>query len=415
MTRWGAGVDPAWVVLLAGVVAALQVGKLPPALPVLQDTLGVSLVQAGFLLSLVQLAGMLLGLFVGLSADGVGLRRSMLLGLGLLGLCSTLGLVARDPADLLALRAVEGTGFLLASLPAPSLIRRLVPPDRLSRALGWWGAYMPIGTALALLAGPLVMDWAGWRLWWAGLGALALGMAAWVWWRVPSDAVWEHSTSTRDRGMSGASAVQVATGAPGRLHRTLAAPGPWLVAGCFAVYSGQWLAVVGFLPSIYTRAGISGSMLGGLTALAAAVNMLGNIASGRLLAAGVGPTRLMNWGYLAMLTGAFIAFGPLFEPMPTLRYGGVLVFSALGGLVPGTLFSLAVRLAPAPDTVSTTVGWMQQWSSFGQFAGPPVVAWVAGMAGGWQWTWLATGISALTGIGLTAIIGRRLRRTPRIE
>lgn len=41
---------PASLVIAAGVVAALHVGKLPPALPALQQVLGVSLVQAGFLL-----------------------------------------------------------------------------------------------------------------------------------------------------------------------------------------------------------------------------------------------------------------------------------------------------------------------------------------------------------------------------
>ncbi|HBK00034.1 MAG TPA: MFS transporter, partial [Delftia acidovorans] len=55
----------------------------------------------------------------------------------------------------------------------------------------------------------------------------------------------------------------------------------------------------------------------------------------------------------------------------------VVLFSAAGGLIPGTLFSMAVRLAPHESTVSTTVGFMQQWSSVGQFAGPPLVAAVA--------------------------------------
>ena len=39
-----------------------------------------------------------------------------------------------------------------------------------------------------------------------------------------------------------------------------------------------------------------------------------------------------------------------------LRYTAVLLFSMVGGLIPGTLFSLAVRLAPGERTVSTTVG-----------------------------------------------------------
>jgi hypothetical protein len=37
---------------------------------------------------------------------------------------------------------------------------------------------------------------------------------------------------------------------------------------------------------------------------------------------------------------------------------------------------MAVRVAPDERTSPTTVGWMQQWSSLGQFAGPPLVAWV---------------------------------------
>ncbi|MFY9513123.1 MAG: MFS transporter, partial [Rubrivivax sp.] len=69
----------ALIVILAGVVAALHVGKLPPAIPVLRDALGLGLVQAGFLLSLVQLAGMTAGAVFGVVADGLGLRRSMLI------------------------------------------------------------------------------------------------------------------------------------------------------------------------------------------------------------------------------------------------------------------------------------------------------------------------------------------------
>jgi MFS transporter, CP family, cyanate transporter len=75
------GPAPALVVVLGGIAAALHVGKLPPALPALREALGVTLVQGGFLLSLVQLAGMSLGLVIGLAADGLGLKRTMVAGL----------------------------------------------------------------------------------------------------------------------------------------------------------------------------------------------------------------------------------------------------------------------------------------------------------------------------------------------
>ena len=85
--------------------------------------------------------------------------------------------VVRDPAVLLVLRAAEGVGFCLPATAGPSLIRRLVPPARLASRLGLWGAYMPLGTALALLAGPLWMTASGWPAWWWLTGALSLLLA----------------------------------------------------------------------------------------------------------------------------------------------------------------------------------------------------------------------------------------------
>ncbi|MCX7251894.1 MAG: MFS transporter, partial [Burkholderiales bacterium] len=136
----------AWLVIVAGVVAALHVGKLPPGIPILRAELGLTLVQAGFLLSVMQVAGMLLGALAGLLADRMGLRRTMLLGLCLLALGCALGATASRVSLLLAARMLEGIGLLLAVLPAPGLIRRLVQgPQALSRLLGAWGAYMPTG------------------------------------------------------------------------------------------------------------------------------------------------------------------------------------------------------------------------------------------------------------------------------
>jgi MFS family permease len=87
-----------------------------------------------------------------------------------------------------------------------------------------------------------------------------------------------------------------------------------------------------------------------------------------------------------------------------------LLFSGVGGLVPGTLFSLAVRLAPGEQQVATTVGWVQQLSALGQFVGPPVVAAVAASAGGWQLTPLVSGLCCVVGAGLAWVVERELGR-----
>jgi hypothetical protein len=114
-----------------------------------------------------------------------------------------------------------------------------------------------------------------------------------------------------------------------------------------------------------------------------------------------------------MAVGAVLAFAPWTASTSLgatgARYFGVLLFSAVGGLVPGTLFSVGVRLAPDESTVSSTIGWMQQWSSIGQFAGPPLAALLAARTGGWESTWCVTVAFAAVGMLLATVIGRALR------
>lgn len=387
---------PSWIIVAAGVSAALHVGKLPPAVAVLQQQLGVSLVQAGFLLSTVQVAGMLLGLVVGLGADRWGLRRSLLSGLALMAVASALGAAATDFKALLALRAAEGLGFLLVAMPAPGLIRRCSEPAQLSGRMGWWGTYMPLGSALGLLLGPWVLAWTSWPWWWL-LMALVSALA-WmaVWLGVPADARTPQAAAPQAMGWRR------------RLARTLRSPGPWLVALSFAAYSGQWMAVIGFLPTVYAQAGLGAALAGTLTAVVALANMVGNVASGRLSQAGWDAARALRLGFGCMALCALLAYvqwhGQPLAPL-WLRFGAVVLFSAAGGLIPGTLFSMAVRLAPDESTVSTTVGFMQQWTSAGQFAGPPLAAAVAMQAGGWQWTWVVTGAMCVAGWWLAGAIG----------
>ena len=220
------------IVVLAGVSAALHVGKLPPALPLLREAFALSLVEAGFLLSLVQLAGMSLGVAVGLLADDIGLRRSMLIGLGTLCCASLAGGLAGSAAMLLLLRAAEGFGLLLTATPAPGLIRRLLAGRGTDAMLGLWSAYMPLGVAAALLAGPWLQDAIGWRGWWWLAGALSLLAAAALLRLVPRDPPQGHAH------------VAAAGAWKARLQRTLGSGGPWLLALAFAVYSSQWRAVV---------------------------------------------------------------------------------------------------------------------------------------------------------------------------
>jgi MFS transporter, CP family, cyanate transporter len=414
------------MVLLVGLCAALHVSKLPPAIAALQAELGLGLVQAGFLLSTVQAAGMALGLAAGLLADKLGYARLMAAGLALLGVASAAGAFASGAAMLIALRGVEGLGFLLAAMPAPALLRQLVAQRGqadVAKWMGLWGAYMPTGATLALLAGPWVLAAFGWRGWWLGLSGLTLavcGAFAWVFWAsIRGNALRAGAADPLANTLFPAASGQGATQANLPAQQTtpawqitLGSRSPWLVALAFCMYSGQWLAVVGFMPVVYAQAGLSAPMAGYLTALAAAANAVGNIAAGKLISKGFSPDVSVKWSFVTMFIGAFLVFADLSWAGLQMPVWGkalaVCVFSGVGGMIPATLFGLAVRLAPSPHTVAATVGWMQQLSALGQFAGPPMVAWWATRMGGWQGTWMITGLCCTVGVALSLPIGRAL-------
>lgn len=396
--RW-----PANFLMLSGVIASFHLGKVSPAIPMLQDSLGFTRVQAGFLLSLMQFAGASVGVLMGMFSDSFGARRSLITGHMLLCASSLLALGASSAGQLLALRAFESLGFLLIVLSTPAMLRIVVPQQRLSFRLGLWGCYMAIGTAAAFFMGPYLIEAFGWKGWWlfpALLSLLAIGLLALA---VPSDRV--------------GSAARAGGAAPGlswrqRLWTVLSCRDPWLVGLAFATYSGPWMAIIGFLPLIYVEAGMTDATAGLLTALASLVNIVGNIAAAVLIHRGVSQRRLLAVGFFFVLTMTIVAFSSATDGLPVLRYIAILLFSAVGGVVPATLFILVVRTAPSDQVIAASVGWMQQLSSFGMLLMPPALARLADLAGGWHWTWVATSLAAVIGFVLAAIVAKPQLEAP---
>ena len=249
-----ARLEPALIVIAAGVCAALHIGKLPPAITTLGEALGLTLVQAGFLLSLVQAAGMTLGLAFGAVADGLGLRRSMIArpvraGGGQRAGRRRDGCAGADGAARRGRLRLPARGAAGARAGAAAGGAAAREPD--ARPVGRLHAVRHRAGA----ADRAAVDrrrWAG-AAGGGGWAALSLAMALVLARAVPAHAGPVGSVCARPR------LPPCGTGWAARLRQTLAAPGPWLVAVTFALYSGQWLAVIGFLPAIYTQAGVSGA------------------------------------------------------------------------------------------------------------------------------------------------------------
>ncbi len=389
-----------FLIVGAGVVSAFQIGKAPAALGHLRADLGFGLVTAGWVISMFNVIGVALGTALGAFSGWMGERRAVLSGLALTASASLLGAVAQGPVLLLATRFVEGLGFLLVAIGVPALIIRLARPADLQLAFGVWGTYMPAGTAAMMMASPLFLGPFGWRgLWIANAVlvaafALALGFATREIAAIPARA---HASAQSLRGLFA------------DMRTTLAARGPLLVALTFASYTLQFIAVLGFLPTVLMeQEGMGQARAATLTAIAIAANALGNLVAGALLHRGVARWLLVASASAVMGVCALGIYSSALS-LPA-RYLLVLLFSTIGGMLPATVLGWAPAMAPEPRLVPTSNGLLVQGSHLGQMIGPPALAAMAVASGSWAWSPSLLVVSAACGVGL-ALSLRHLERS----
>lgn len=387
--------DGVWLaVLAAGIAAAMHIWKIPAALAGIQADLGTTLVQAGLLLGIIQLASVVGGLATAVGGELVGLRRLLLTGLILLSVASTLGALAPTTELLMAARTLEGVGFLLAAVVAPALIRQVSPPQRLNVALASWGAFQGMATLIGLSAGALFLQAAGWREWWLVMALITLLPVPVLLSRVPRDVV------RADAGLR--TALR-------KVGRTVSTRQPWFIGMVFACYTAQWIAVLGFLPSIYRSVGLEGPLPGIFSAVVGGVNAVGALSAGPLIQRGLSERTIIFWTFLAMSAASVATFAVGWETVANgtvIQFVFIAVFSAVGGLIPASVTRYSVRIAPTDGSVAAVLGLTQQIFNVGNFLGPMLFAFLTTSTGGWStiW-WLTCGLSA-AGMTLLAFLGQ---------
>lgn len=111
------------------------------------------------------------------AGDLLGRRKVFIGGLTLFTVASFLGGFAQNPAELLIARAVQGIGGALASPTALALLMTMFAQGReRTRAIGLYTAVSIGGSALGLIAGGMLSEWASWR--WVFFVNVPIGAAA---------------------------------------------------------------------------------------------------------------------------------------------------------------------------------------------------------------------------------------------
>ena len=171
----------------AGLIASSFLGKIAPIGPPLQQDLGLTLAQLGWAVSGITAVAAIFGAGVGVWLARLGARRALTLGLVILAGAGMLTAAGATADLLIAARVVEGFGYLLVVVAAPTLIvRQSRGPDQ-ATALAIWSTFVPVGLAVSAFAGGAAASVIGWRGWLGLIGALPAVAAALVMIALPPD------------------------------------------------------------------------------------------------------------------------------------------------------------------------------------------------------------------------------------
>ena len=152
------------VLALAQFMVVLDVTIANVALPAIQADLGFSALDLQWVVGAYTLTFGGLLLLGGRTADLLGRRRMLSIGLGVFALASLGAGLAPSSGALIAVRALQGAGAALLSPAALSIVTVTFAPGReRGIALGVWGALAGLGGTAGVVAGGLLIDSLGWE------------------------------------------------------------------------------------------------------------------------------------------------------------------------------------------------------------------------------------------------------------
>lgn len=352
-----------WAAIAAGAITTIQITKVSPAMPLIRLDLELGLVAAGWIASVVNLSGAVIGIPSGFVADRFGHRRVMIAGLIFLIIGTFGGSVASSGVLLLVSRFCEGVGYgAIVVAGTPFVVAATNARDR-RFALGLWSAYFPIGNITMLLWASHALDALGWRWFWTANAVLCAAFLL----------LFVALTKS----------VPTVRRAPSPIRWQPLGSGPWLLALILLVKSFASFSLMTWLPTFaidQLGRSVTGAAL--LTAGFVFFFIPANIAGGALVR-----VRGIRAWHLVAIAGVGIGLLPqglFLDDLPlAVRFALLVAYACTAGLIPGVIFGAIPVHAPSVAHIGVATGLIVQCASLGNLIGPPILAKIVVSFGGW--------------------------------
>jgi MFS family permease len=378
------------ILLVAGILAGTQLGKIAPLIGWYQAEVGFSLVLTGWFTAMIGIFVALAALPAGWAIGRTGARASFVVSALVLAAGGVALALLQSPVAVFVARLVEGLGYLVLVIAIPALLNSVPPPRWRATALAVWGGFVPLGFAIGDFLARGLDASANPRLYLAVtvlLFVLFAAPAAMLLGRI-DDGGDEDRQSVRTSG--------------GGFAATLTLP-VVLVALAFGIYVVVSIGFFTFLPT-FVQAEES-ALLASAGAISLTV-LLGNFLASLLVRGSARVSLLL--AALGFAVTALAAWPAFTSPDGASATAAVIVFAVAGGLTASTLFAAIPAIVPRGGSAAVAIGLVCQAGGIGTVLGPPLAAAVIDAQG---WTGFAWLLVALSAAGVVCLVPLLLGRS----
>jgi MFS family permease len=353
-------------------LAAYQLFKLTPCLPILLDIYQYDRTLAGACMSVYAAAGLILSVPLGQRVEKIGLVPLAIGALGLMCLGNLLGVILPESGILMLIsRGIEGMAFAGMAIIGPVLANRHVSTRWLPVVVSLTAIWVPVGQLLSTVLAPYAIVHLGWQwLWYFGI-LLSVFLMLWTAW-------------LSHRGMFALSPQRV-TKVSSKNTSVLSPQERYLLmaaAVIFMMFSIQYFAFMTWLPQYLIEAhglSLSDSIWG--YALPVVVVIIVSLITAGLLQSGIKTGSLLVVG-----TGIITSVWSLVSSTDDVVFGIIplIIYGIGAGIVPTILFAMPMTITGQGGATASAFGIIMTGRNVGVLIGPVLLAGVFTHTGSWQ-------------------------------
>jgi MFS transporter, CP family, cyanate transporter len=374
------------MLLVAGILAGAQLGKIAPLIGWYRAEAGMSLVMAGWLTSAIGFFVAVAAMPAAFAVDRFGMYRSFVLSSCALAAGALALGVLDSPAAVLTARLVEGLGYLFLVIAIPALLAVLPPAQLRAPALAIWGGFVPIGFAVSDFLASVMLQGSSPRAFLLTI-AIAFVVAA-------------LAASVLARGLSSDEHETRGSAWP---HLGTSLSGPVVLSAlAFGAYVLLSLGFFSFLPTFIAER----QTLLAPAWLVALLVPVGNVLTG-FLVKGKGGAYVVRLAIAAFAVSAAAVLPFYASSDPFTATSAAILFAVAHGVIASAIFASVPLILPAGGSAAIAIGVIAQTGGISTLVGPPIAGYVIS---GYGWAGFGVFMLAVSAAGLclmAPMLGRR--------